>query len=127
MSNSLLEQAIRMEQPETLPISISILPSAWFKYKDELQKLTDDYPQFFNGKKVEFEKLRENLRTTYREGKHTDEWGCVWENEVEGMEAIVKEHPLKCEDDIYKLKIPENRDGRTPHGFMYLRLLDVRI
>ena len=41
------------------------------------------------------------------------------------MEAIVKEHPVRCEEDVYRLKIPENRDGRLPHGFMYLRLLDL--
>ena len=60
-----------------------------------------------------------------RKGRHIDEWGCVWMNEVEGMEAIVKEHPVRCEEDVYRLKIPENRDGRLPHGFMYLRLLDL--
>ena len=123
MSN--LIQAIRMEHPETIPVGISILPAAWIKYGKELQALTDEYPQFFGGKKVDLDKIHDTLRQTYRKGIHVDEWGCVWENKIDGAESIVTKHPLTCEEDIYSLKIPENRDGRLPHGFMYLRLLDL--
>ena len=41
------------------------------------------------------------------------------------MEAIVTGHPVKEPEDVYDLQIPQNRDGRLPHGFMYLRLLDL--
>ena len=41
------------------------------------------------------------------------------------MEAIVTGHPVKTEEDVFSLEIPSNRDGRLPHGFMYLRLLDL--
>ena len=54
-----------------------------------------------------------------------DEWGCVWENPIDGNEAIVTGHPLQSEQDILSLPIPAPRDGRLPHGFMYLRLLDL--
>ncbi len=120
-----LAQAIRMESPETIPVKLSILPSAWFKYGDELQRLTDEYPQFFGGRKFSVEKIRERLPETYRRGKHVDEWGCIWENEIEGAEAIVTGHPVTCEEDIFALKIPDDRSGKMPHGFMYLRLLDL--
>ena len=33
--------------------------------------------------------------------------------------------PLQTEEDVYNLQIPANRSGRLPHGFMYLRLLDL--
>ncbi|MBR6739573.1 MAG: hypothetical protein IKM04_00690 [Clostridia bacterium] len=117
--------AIRMEYPDTIPVSFYILPSAWFKYGSELQKLIDQYPQFFNGMQVDLAHLRENLPIRYRRGKHPDEWGCVWENEVEGADSMVKQHPIKCEEDIFSLKIPPNREGILEHGFMYLRLLDL--
>ena len=123
MSN--LVEAIRMEHPDTLPVLVSILPSGWIKYGKELQYLIDQYPQFFGGMQMDLDHIIENLRPTYRKGKHVDEWGCVWENEIEGAEAIVTGHPLKTEDDVYTLEIPQNRDGRLPHGFMYLRLLDL--
>ena len=120
-----LIQAVRMEYPDTILVDVSILPSAWLKYGKELQYLTDQYPQFFGGRQVDLERIRETMPPTYRKGSHVDEWGCVWENEVDGMEAIVKGHPLRTEQDVYDLTIPANRDGRMPHGFMYLRLLDM--
>ncbi|MBQ4085266.1 MAG: hypothetical protein IJC54_01680 [Clostridia bacterium] len=120
-----LIQAVRMEYPDTILVDVSILPSAWLKYGKELQYLTDQYPQFFGGRQVDLERIRETMPPTYRKGSHVDEWGCVWENEVDGMEAIVKGHPLRTEQDVYDLTIPANRDGRMPHGFMYLRLLDL--
>ena len=123
MSN--LIQAVRMEHPETIPVSVNILPAAWLKYGKELQRLTDQYPQFFGGRQVDLDKVIDNMPSSYRKGSFTDEWGCVWENEIDGAESIVKGHPVKSEEDIYALKIPANRNGRLPHGFMYLRLLDL--
>jgi len=120
-----LIEAIRMESPETIPVTVSILPSGWLHYGKELQRLTDQYPQFFEGKQMDLDHIRENMAPTYRKGKHVDEWGCVWENEMEGCEAIVTGHPVRGEEEVYTLKIPENRNGRLPHGFMYLRLLDL--
>ena len=45
MSN--LIEAVKMQHPETIPVSVNILPAAWLKYGSELQRLTDQYPQFF--------------------------------------------------------------------------------
>lgn len=118
-------QAIRMESPDTIPVGVSILPAAWLKYGGELQRLTDQYPQFFGGRQVDLSKVRDNLSPQYRKGTCTDEWGCVWEGAVDGMQAMVTSHPLKTEEDIYALKIPDNRNGSLPHGFMYLRLMDL--
>ncbi|MBE5765570.1 MAG: hypothetical protein E7335_00135 [Clostridiales bacterium] len=120
-----LIQAIRMESPKEIPVTIGILPSAWFRYGNELQRILDDHPQFLGGRQFDVAQIRRELSPTYRKGKHLDEWGCVWENEIDGAESIVTGHPLKCEEDIYALEIPKNRDGRLPHGFMYLRLLDL--
>lgn len=122
MSNDFIK-AVRFEFPEMIPVSISFLPAAWMRYGAELQELIDNYPQFFNNTKVDYQNL--SYGDTYHKGSHVDEWGCVWENVDEGMESIVKGHPVSCEEDVFSLKIPENRDGRFPHGFMYLRLLDL--
>lgn len=122
---STLIEAFRMESPESIPVDISILPAAWIKYGAELQRLTDQYPQFFGGQKVDYEHIIEHLSPSYRKGVWIDEWGCAWENEIDGNDAIVKGHPVKTEEDVFSLKIPPNRNGRLPHGFMYLRLLDL--
>ncbi|MBQ6646733.1 MAG: hypothetical protein IJM56_08650 [Clostridia bacterium] len=122
---SSLVQAIRMESPETIPVAVGMLPAAWMKYGSELQKLVDQYPQFFNGLKMDLSKVEENLPASYRKGVYFDEWNCEWHNEHAGNEAIVVKHPIKTEKDVFNLKIPACRDGRLPHGFMYLRLLDL--
>lgn len=120
-----LIQAVRMQYPDTVPVSVSVLPAAWFRYGADLQKLVDAYPQFFGGLRENPDTLYDRMPASYRKGSFTDEWGCVWSNLVDGQESIVTGHPVKTEADIYDLPIPANRDGRIPHGFMYLRLLDL--
>jgi len=123
MSN--LIQAIRMEHPDTIPVSVGILPAAWLRYGEDLQRLTDQYPQFFSGRKMDLSTVRDHLPPSYRKGTWVDEWNCVWSNEHDGNEAIVTGHPVQSEEDVFSLKIPDERGGRLPHGFMYLRLLDL--
>ena len=96
MSN--LIQAIRMQSPETIPVGINLLPAAWLKYGSELQRLIDQYPQFFGGRQVDLEHILDGMVSTYHKGTHVDEWGCVWENEIDGAEAIVKGQPVKTEE-----------------------------
>ena len=122
---STLAQAIRMESPDTIPVSVGMLPAAWMKYGSELQRLVDQYPQFFHGLKMDLSKVEEDLPASYRKGVYFDEWGCEWHNEHAGNESIVVKHPVHTEQDVFDLKIPSCRDGRLPHGFMYLRLLDL--
>ncbi|MEI6579787.1 MAG: uroporphyrinogen decarboxylase family protein [Eubacteriales bacterium] len=120
---SLLAKAITYDHPETLPISVGMLPAAWMKYGTELQRVIDDYPQFFGSVEVDLDEI--GMPESYRSGSFTDEWGCVWENIEEGMESIVKGNPIKSEKDIFDLVIPPGRGGHIPHGFMYLKLLDL--
>jgi len=61
----------------------------------------------------------------YRRGDHVDAWGCVWSNIHAGMAAMVKRHPLPTREAVRTLKAPAEDIG-LPHGFMYLRLLDLR-
>ena len=122
---STLEQAIRMESPETIPVAVGFLPAAWLKYGRELQRLADQYPQFFGGIKKDLSRIEEEMPASYRKGVYIDEWNCEWHNEHAGNEAIVTEHPVETEEDVFSLQIPSCRDGRLPHGFMYLRLLDL--
>lgn len=121
--DALLYKAIRYDFPETIPVSVSIMPAAILHYGRDLLALKRDYPQFLKNWNPDFEHV--SMPDSYRLGTFTDEWGCVWENVQEGLESIVKQHPLTCDEDVMALKIPANRDGRLPHGFMYLRLLDL--
>ena len=119
-------KAIRMDNPTDIPTTVSILPAMWIHHGAEIQKLVKEYPQFFpEDYNVDYSDPTNIARGTYRAGTHVDEWGCVWSNMDEGMEAIVTGHPITDPEEVFSLEIPKNRDGRLPHGFMYLRLLDL--
>lgn len=120
-----LIRAIKLASPDKVPVSVSILPAAFLHHGAELVRLTNQYPQFFPHNMVDPEQQNIRMPETYHAGRHVDEWGCLWDNIQEGMESIVTHHPVNSAEDVFSLEIPSNRDGRLPHGFMYLRLLDL--
>lgn len=124
MSNLLL-QSMLYQSPEKIPVSVGALPAAWMKYGEELVRVAKEYPDLLTTI-PDLDRIKETMPGSYHYGNFTDEWGCVWSNVDEGMESIVTEHPFPNREDILKMEIPKNRDGRLPHGFMYLRLLDLR-
>jgi len=120
-----LLQAITYQNPDEIPVSCWVTPAAWKKNGIPLAELAKEYPEFIT-QVPDLENIENILPPTYRNGTHVDEWGCIWENIDEGLEAIVTGHPVPNREDILTLAIPPNKDGRLPHGFMYLRLLDLR-
>jgi len=121
-----LLQAMTYSHPDEIPVACWITPITWLKRYDEMVALAKEYPDIITQPIPEYDRITETMPITYRFGTHVDEWGCVWSNVEEGLEAIVTGHPVPNREDILTLPIPENRDGRLPHGFMYLRLLDLR-
>ena len=122
---SLLLKAMTYNYPEELPISVGILPAMWKHYGGEMARFAKEYPEFIPSV-PDLGNLGEYMPESYRYGSFTDEWGCVWTNIHEGMESIVTKHPVPRREDVWSLRIPSVREGRIPHGFMYLRLLDLR-
>jgi hypothetical protein len=118
-------KAMDFDYPEYIPIGVSLLPATWMKYREALDELVSRHPIIF-GKHNVGERNYDAVGGTYVTGKHTDRWGCVWENLRDGMEAIVKYHPVPTREAVHTLKAPEIIDGSFPHGFMYLRLSDLR-
>jgi hypothetical protein len=116
-------KAMTWQRPETMPVTVLPMPALWNKHPQALQELSARYPRLFDnpGEVLNYEGW-----TTYHAGEHTDEWGCVWSNIKEGQESIVTGHPAPDREAIRSLEIPRDRSGRMPHGFMYLRLLDLR-
>jgi len=120
-----LIQAMTYNYPEKIPVSVGILPAMWLHYGEELARLAEGYPEFIPII-PEMEDIDLFIQDSYHYGSFTDEWGCVWSNIKEGMESIVTGHPVPRREDIRSLQIPELRGRLLPHGFMYLRLLDLR-
>lgn len=116
-------KAATFKTPEFIPISVGILPAAWMKHREKLEAVVKRHPLLFG--KQDGKKNYDSVTGTYVEGSHTDAWGCVWENVQTGMEAIVTKHPVPNREDVRKLSAPKEDSG-FPHGFMYLRLADLR-
>jgi len=117
-------KAITYQYPERIPVKVSLLPATWAKYGKELQALCLRHPDLFQNVQATDE-VRYFTPPSYHAGKFTDAWGCVWENIKEGYESIVTGHPVPEREDVWRLKAPTEDIG-TPHGFMYLRLMDLR-
>ena len=123
-TTDLIIKAINYHHPEEIPVYVGILPAAMKKYGDDIKKILKKYPAFFGDYWLEYG-YEKNLPFSYNYGSFTDAWGCVWSNKHEGMESYVTGHSIPNREDILTLKVPETDMG-LPHGFMYLRLLDLR-
>ena len=110
--------------PEFIPVGVSILPSAWIKHRDRLREIVNRHPILFApmAEDTDYDNMAGG---TYVTGEHVDAWGCVWSNIHHGQESIVTGHPVPRREDVRTLKPPTIDDG-LPHGFMYLRLADLR-
>jgi hypothetical protein len=117
-------KAMKFEGPEHIPVGIGLLPATWMKYREELDALVARHPVIFGERKKDRD-YDEVWKGTYVEGEHTDAWGCVWTNVETGMEAIVTRHPVPTREAVRTLQAPKEDIG-TPHGFMFLRLADLR-
>jgi hypothetical protein len=116
-------KAMRFERPGCIPAAVYFLPAAWKKHREALDEIVRRYPALFDdsSRKRDYDAVS----GTYVQGNHVDAWGCVWSNIQEGMEAIVTRHPVPTRQDVHALRMPQV-DAGFPHGFMYLRLADLR-
>lgn len=115
---------MRYERPQHIPVGMSILPAAWIRHREALSEIVSRHPLLF-GHQREWERDYDAVSGTYVQGTHVDAWGCVWSNIHHGMEAIVTGHPVPTREDVHRLQ-PPSRDDGFPHGFMFLRLTDLR-
>ena len=111
--------------PEYIPVQLDVLPATWMKYRAELDAIAAEHPLLFRPELVG-NRDYDQVGGTYVAGEHVDEWGCVWSNLHTGMESIVTGHPVPTRESVRELKMPETLTGHMPHGFMYLRLADLR-
>lgn len=115
-------KSLLFEGPEQIPVSVSILPAAWIKHREALDEVVARYPTLLGSRET---RDYDAVRGTYAMGEHVDVWGCVWRNIQHGMESIVTHHPVPTRADVRQLEMPKE-DAGFPHGFMYLRLGDLR-
>ena len=117
-------RAMRFEHPDYIPVSVAFLPATWARHREALDALVARHPLVF-GEAPSGQRDYDAVSGHYAEGEHVDAWGCVWSNVRPGCDAIVKGHPIPRRDMIRTFRPPAPGAG-IPHGFMYLRLLDLR-
>jgi len=117
-------KAMQFDYPEYIPIAVSLLPATWIKYREALDELVARHPVIFR-EQAEEARDYDEVHGMYSEGEYTDEWGCVWSNIREGCDSIVTGHPVPTRAMVHTFKPPPPGAG-LPHGFMWLRLADLR-
>ncbi len=136
--------------PEWIPSHVHISGATWNELGVELDEVLLRHPVLFPG----YEKRQEKPTPAPCEHeRYTDAWGCVWQQEIDGLAGIVVEHPL---DDWSKLDdyvppdsmVQGERDlmdwdaqrkrnaeakqkgqltsGGVTHGFLFMRLYYLR-
>ena len=117
-------KSLNFDTPEIIPVSVGILPAAWMKYRGELDRLVARYPDVL-GSHARADRDYDAVEELYVQGEHVDAWGCVWSNLKTGMASMVTGHPVPTRESVRTLR-PPREDIGLPHGFMYLRLADLR-
>ena len=116
-------KSLRFEHPEYIPVSIGVLPAVWMKHREKLDEIARRHPLLFGAPR---ERDYDRVEGNYSVGTHVDAWGCVWSNVAHGLAAIVTGHPVPTRAAVHQLKPPATISGDIPHGFMYMRLCDLR-
>ncbi|HID55189.1 TPA: hypothetical protein EYP37_01575 [Candidatus Poribacteria bacterium] len=117
-------RAVEFRYPAWIPVSVSLMPATWKKYREDLEEIVVRHPKIF-GRYKKGSRNFDEFTGLYREGTHTDEWGCLWKNIRGGLDAIVVHHPLSSWDAFESYTPPQPGEG-LPHGFMFQRLYYLR-
>ena len=149
-------KAMTFACPRHIPVSVSLLPAAWIKYRQELEGIVLAHPRIFPGYRKgsrDFDDVGDN--PLYELGRHTDCWGTVWENLQRGLDSHPVGFPLEdwaalesytppdpMTDDVFgprqdweivrqRMAAAKARGGLATggglqHGFFYMRLFYLR-
>jgi hypothetical protein len=118
-------KAMTWQRPGRIPVKAGLLPSTWMKHREALDEIVARHPLLFGPPRREKRDYDKISNEKYLLGDHVDAWGCVWSNVKQGMTSLVTRHPVPTREAVRRLKAPEKDEG-LPHGFMFLRLADLR-
>ncbi|MGQ9456082.1 MAG: uroporphyrinogen decarboxylase family protein [Armatimonadota bacterium] len=104
-SRERVRRAIEFNNPDRVPVQHGVLPAAYYTHGEALVQLLSEFPDDFGYKPAI--PAQETLPGPYRQGRHTDEWGCVWENERDGILGICIGHPLEDWTNWSSYKLPD--------------------
>lgn len=120
-SRERVTKAVEFGNPDRVPIMHAVLPAAYFAHGQALVELLNEFPGDFGA--VPGIPKREELYGPYQAGRHTDDWGCVWDNEQEGLLGICVGHPLEDWSNWSSYNLPAGLP--TQHADNVQRALDA--
>lgn len=92
-SRERVKRAIKFQNPDRVPISHAILPAAQLKYGEALNDILAIVHEDFGWEYLPDLK-REDYPPLYKTGKNYDDFGTLWNVEMEGICGIPIEYPL---------------------------------
>jgi len=101
-------KTIFFDHPEWTPASVSLMPATWLRYRRDLEDLVLAHPKLWPGFRrdmVDYERISGS--PLYQSGRHTDAWGCVWNNIAQGLDSYVEVHPLADWDALATWRPPD--------------------
>jgi uroporphyrinogen decarboxylase len=88
-------RAATFRWPAWIPCSMGFSPMNIRQYRQDLGTLMHEHPRIFPEYNPDTFDYCDEMPPVYRKGElHTDNWGCVWDNAIEGLEGQVVGHPL---------------------------------
>jgi len=118
--------AMTFNHPASIPMTVGEVPAVWMRYREEYAALKRRHPIIFGEQPYIPEDYDAAASGGYVSGSYVDNWGCVWSNIHAGLSSIVTVNPVPEREMIRTLKAPPVLGQGLPHGFMFLRLTDLR-
>ncbi len=88
-------KSLHWDHPNSLVVEGGFSPATWQRYREALEPIAARMPNDF-GVYTGPGRDYDQMPPTYRKGDiYTDPWGCVWECRVDGMQGIIRRHPLE--------------------------------
>ena len=80
---------------EWIPMRVRITAAEWDMWREEMEEVVLRHPTLFPSfqkGQIDFDNIAYGLGK--ERGEFTDNWGCVWRNEIAGIRGVVHTHPL---------------------------------
>lgn len=98
-SRQIVLDTLNFNNPERIPRQLWTLPWAENKYPEMMKKLNNDYPDDIVSCPEYLQKEPVTKGDQYKIGTYVDEWGCIFNQRVDGIIGEVK-NPISLEEDF---------------------------
>ncbi|MCJ7520476.1 MAG: hypothetical protein MUO42_12510 [Anaerolineaceae bacterium] len=117
-SRERVNRAINFKYPDRVPISHAVLPATQLKYGEPLAEILTEFRDDFGWDYMTDLPVNE-FPALYKEGRHVDDFGTVWQVERPGICGIPVEFPLKNLESFQNYEWPKDFSAGPPSYRQY--------